>query len=67
MVLDNLGLAVAVLLTHAVRASEPARSALPLVMFPLLVIGDLTSIYQCVCYRALLGGRGSGRGKWSRW
>ncbi|KFM29313.1 UPF0420 protein [Auxenochlorella protothecoides] len=46
MVLDNLGLAVAVLLTHAVRASEPARSALPLVMFPLLVIGDLTSIYQ---------------------
>lgn len=45
MVMDNAGLAAAVLLLHAVGDSEQARRALPLAVFPFLVVGDLVSIY----------------------
>ncbi|KAK2080532.1 hypothetical protein QBZ16_000385 [Prototheca wickerhamii] len=45
MVFDNVGLALAVLLTHLVRGSERAQRVLPLALFPVLAAGDLASIY----------------------
>jgi hypothetical protein len=46
MVMDNLGLATAVGLNYLCRHTEAARRALPLVMLPLLAVGDLTAIYN---------------------
>jgi hypothetical protein len=46
MVMDTVGLAIAVTLTWLTRNSAAARQALPLVAFPLLAAGDLVSIYH---------------------
>ena len=46
MVMDNIGLASAVALTHACRNSAAARRVLPLAAFPVLALGDLYSIYR---------------------
>ena len=46
MVMDNLGLALAVTATHLCRNSEAARRALPLAALPFLAAGDLYSIYR---------------------
>lgn len=46
MVVDNLGLALAVTATHVCRNSEAARRALPLAALPFLAAGDLYSIYR---------------------
>lgn len=46
MAVDTLGLAVAMSLNFMLKSNEAARRALPLAMFPILVSGDLFSIYK---------------------
>lgn len=46
MVMDNIGLAAAVALTHACASSERLRWWLPFAAFPILATGDLYSIYR---------------------
>lgn len=46
MVMDNIGLALSIAATHAVRNNEAARRALPLLALPLLGLGDLFCIYR---------------------
>ena len=46
MVMDTLGLALAVTLNWVTRHSAASRQMLPLLAFPLLAVGDLTSIYH---------------------
>lgn len=50
MVVDNVGLALALAVTHvAQRAAPSVQRRLPFVMFPLLAGGDLLCIYQVLC------------------
>ena len=46
MAIDTLGLALAVSLNLAVRRNERVRRMLPLALFPILIPGDLFSIYH---------------------
>lgn len=47
MVVDNVGLALALIVTHVAQRAAPAvQRKLPFVMFPLLAGGDLLCIYQ---------------------
>ena len=46
MVMDTLGLALAVTLNWLTRHTAAQRQLLPLLAFPILAAGDLTSIYH---------------------
>lgn len=47
MVVDNVGLALALAVTHVAQRAAPAvQRRLPFVMFPILAGGDLLCIYQ---------------------